>query len=178
MTRLPQRCTPRFAVMAGAVMACAVMACALVVPLAASAQDASPGPAWSPVDAIRAAPAPAVRDVTGGRLLRVAPKVEGADAAASGLRRLPSRAAVSPEPSDAGPSNAAQRFHRVVIEDAGHFAVEGHRIALAGVKAPTPRTRCTGTGGAVWPCGKHALAAVRRFVRTRALDCDAPTSSD
>ncbi|MEM7566877.1 MAG: hypothetical protein AAF321_06545, partial [Pseudomonadota bacterium] len=47
-----------------------------------------------------------------------------------------------------------------------------------GVKAPTPRTRCTGTGGAVWPCGKHALAAVRRFVRTRALDCDAPTSSD
>ncbi len=149
-----------------------------------AADSAGPGgrdaPGWTPIETIRAAPGAPVRDVTGGRLLRVAPHVDREDSAGTGapaLRRLPSRVRISPALPKTASSTEAERFHRVVVEDPGHFSAGAHRIALAGVRAPTARTHCTGTGGAVWPCGRHAVAAVRKFVRTRALDCAAPVEA-
>ncbi len=149
-----------------------------------AADSVTPGgdepPGWTPIEAIRAAPGAPMRDVTGGRLLRVAPRIDPRDGIGPDtptLRRLPSRVRLSPTRSAATAGTEAERFHRVVVEDPGHFSAGTHRIALAGVMAPTARTRCTGTGGAVWPCGRHAVAAVRKFVRTRALDCTAPVGA-
>ena len=122
--------------------------------------------AWSPVDTIRRTPTGTIRDVTGGRLIRIAP--QGPQLAAP--RRLPSRARVSvavPAPK------TPDRFHRVVFEDAGHFRSDGRVIALAGLVALAPDAVCE--AGA--PCGRRAVAAVRRFVRARSLDC-APLADD
>ena len=85
-------------------------------------------------------------------------------------RRLPSRASLSP-PTTAAPE--PERFHRVTIEDAGHFRVGTRRIALAGIAALGADATCGETDAqGARPCGRLAAAAVRRFVRARALDCE------
>ena len=114
---------------------------------------------WRPVTGVREG---AVRDVTGQGQLRVAPAPSG------DMRRLPSRVTASPKPPP-----EPDWFHRVVIPDAGHFRSDGRVFALAGLSAPAADTVCPAAElRAEWPCGRRAMAAVRRFVRSRALECD------
>ena len=120
---------------------------------------------WEPVEAVRSAPGRAVRDVTGRGMVRAVPDLP-ADAPS---RRLPSRASSSPTTAAPEP----ERFHRVTIEDAGHFRAGTRRVALAGIAALGADATCGGTDArGARPCGRLAAAAVRRLVRTRALDCE------
>ena len=50
-------------------------------------------------------------------------------------------------------------------------------IRLAGIRRRTS-TRCCGEGAAAWPCGRMARAALRSFIRGRAIECEMPAGAD
>lgn len=70
-----------------------------------------------------------------------------------------------------------ERLFNPVVETAGAFRTDAGYVRLAGVTAPDPDARC-GKGESAWPCGTMARAALRRFVRGRAIECDVPAGSD
>lgn len=108
-------------------------------------------------------PAGAVRNVTPDEL--TAGPVAAAD---------PVRIAARPQPEKPPPQ--PQRLFRPEVREAGLIVAKGREIRLAGVSAPRLDATC-GETAAAWPCGRMARAALRRFIRGRALDCEVATGT-
>jgi endonuclease YncB( thermonuclease family) len=85
------------------------------------------------------------------------------------LVRLPPPA----PPPQPRPEARNERVHKPIVVSAGVIKVGGRDIRLAGIEAPDFRTEC-GDGADAWPCGRMARAALRRFIRGRAIDCVVP----
>ena len=66
-----------------------------------------------------------------------------------------------------------QRLFNQLVVSADRIKVREREIALAGIDAPDFDARC-GEGDAAWPCGRMARAALRRFIRGRAIECEVP----
>jgi endonuclease YncB( thermonuclease family) len=79
---------------------------------------------------------------------------------------------VAPPPRPPSPPRVERLYNPVVIA-AGKVRAGKRAIGLAGIDAPDFAERC-GEGAAAWPCGRMARAALRRFVRGRALECEIP----
>jgi endonuclease YncB( thermonuclease family) len=111
-----------------------------------------------------------VRDVT-PLDMTTGPRVTGA------LTRLAPPPKPAPAAVPASPKPRTERLLRPTVEAAG-LVVSGKRaIRLAGIQAPGPDQTC-GEGASAWPCGRMARAALRRFVRGRAVECDIPAGAD
>jgi endonuclease YncB( thermonuclease family) len=60
---------------------------------------------------------------------------------------------------------------------AGTIKVRDREIHLAGIAAPEFGKIC-GEGAAAWPCGRVARAALRAFIRSRAIECEIPAGAE
>lgn len=60
-----------------------------------------------------------------------------------------------------------------IVASAGTIKARDREVHLAGVAAPEPDRKC-GEGAQAWPCGAMARAALRRFIRGRAIACEVP----
>ena len=127
---------------------------------------ASAAPAPQPQPSPAALPPPAVRNVTPPGIT-AGPVVTGA------LQRI---APPAPEPPPPPPARRELLFNPIVTA-AGVIRVRGRDLSLAGIAAPDFEARC-GKGAAAWPCGRMARAALRRFVRGRAIECQVPEGAD
>src|SRR5690606_31300187 len=67
-----------------------------------------------------------------------------------------------------------RRFFLPRTIDAATFIVGERHIRVSGVAAPAADAECQGSEGAVWPCGRTALHALRMFLRGRAIECFFP----
>lgn len=110
-------------------------------------------------------PTRVVRDVTPDNMT-AGPKVIGTLA----------RIAPAAQPADA-PQERSERLYNAIVLSAGVIKVREREIHLAGVTAPDFKERC-GEGVAAWPCGRMARAALQRFIRGRAIDCQVPAGAD
>ena len=87
---------------------------------------------------------------------------------------------VEEAPEDAPPHVREARMQRLfnpLIVSADMIKVRDREIALAGIDAPSFDARC-GEGAAAWPCGRMARAALRRFIRSRAIECEVPAAAN
>jgi hypothetical protein len=121
-----------------------------------SESKAGPGPAPGGI-----AP-PAVRDVT-PKGVTAGPRVTGPLVRAAPLSALP-------KPQEK-PRARTERLFKPVVAEAGRIETARGAVALPGVAAPGPDETC---GAPEWPCGRMARAALRRFIRGRAVNCDIP----
>lgn len=64
-------------------------------------------------------------------------------------------------------------LHRAVATASATFESMGYRIAIAGTTSVEPDETCNYEGDQ-WACGARARAAVRRWLRGRALSCRVP----
>jgi endonuclease YncB( thermonuclease family) len=109
-------------------------------------------------------PTRVVRDVTPDNMT-AGPKVTGT------LARVAS-------PTAAAPAKARpEKFFNAIVISAGMIKARNQEIRLAGIAAPDFEQRC-GEGSAAWPCGRMARAALQRFIRGRAVDCELPAGVD
>jgi endonuclease YncB( thermonuclease family) len=60
----------------------------------------------------------------------------------------------------------------VRIVDGDSLVIDGRAVRLIGIDAPELRQSCGGAGGADWPCGREAQAALRRLVRSGPITCE------
>lgn len=86
------------------------------------------------------------------------------------VSRYQEEAAPAPEPQPERPK--IERYHRVVVREAGLLQDGRKAIRLAGIEAPSLDRSCTDDAGQSWPCGRAAAAQLRLFVRHRAIDCE------
>jgi endonuclease YncB( thermonuclease family) len=86
------------------------------------------------------------------------------------------RIAPPPAPPPPRPARSERVYHPIVVS-AGVIKAGGRDIHLAGVVAPEFDTTC-GQGSAAWPCGRMARAALRQFIRGRAVECAVPPGAD
>jgi len=70
-----------------------------------------------------------------------------------------------------------QRLFNPLVVSADTIKVRDREIALADIDAPSFDARC-GEGASAWPCGRMARAALRRFIRGRAIECEVPEGAD
>ncbi len=87
---------------------------------------------------------------------------------------------VDPPPgeSPAPPEKArTARLFNPVIVSAGTIKANDKTIRIAGVALTEIDATC-GDGASAWPCGRVARAALRRFVRGRAIECRIPEGAD
>jgi endonuclease YncB( thermonuclease family) len=110
-------------------------------------------------------PAHAVRNVTPD-YITAGPTITGTLA-----RVAPPARAIEP------PKARAERVFNAIVVSAGTIKVRGRDIRLADVAAPDFDTHC-GEGAAAWPCGRMARAALRSFLRGRAIECEIPAGAD
>jgi endonuclease YncB( thermonuclease family) len=68
-------------------------------------------------------------------------------------------------------------LYRPVAVGSAEFEAMGYRIAIAGTQSIDPAQLCE-FDGAEWPCGVRARAAVRLWLRGRALSCIIPPEAD
>lgn len=82
------------------------------------------------------------------------------------------RLGVPPETPKAEVEKPAEptRYFRVVAQDAGTLLAGDKKIHLDGLNPLALDARC-GANGKAWPCGRAARAALRRFIRGRAVVC-------
>jgi endonuclease YncB( thermonuclease family) len=111
-----------------------------------------------------AEPARAVRDVTPDNMT-AGPKVTGT------LARVASSTATEPAKA------RTERLFNAIVISAGTIKARNQEIRLAGIAAPDFEQRC-GEGATAWPCGRMARAALQRFIRGRAVDCELPAGAD
>lgn len=78
-----------------------------------------------------------------------------------------------PRAPEAPPQARVERLFNPVVTKAGAIKTRGVEIRLAGIDAPDFDARC-GEGAAAWPCGREARAALRRFIRGQAIECELP----
>jgi len=57
------------------------------------------------------------------------------------------------------------------VQDAGTLLADKTRISLAGLNALELNTACRKSDNDVWPCGKRARRSLRRFIRSRSVQC-------
>jgi len=107
-----------------------------------------------------------VRNVTPDTMT-AGPPVTGA------LTRIAAARSEAPEARGA----RMERLFNPIVVSAGIIKAGDRRIRLAGIGAPDFAARC-GEGAAAWPCGRMARAALRRFIRGRAIECEAPTDQE
>jgi endonuclease YncB( thermonuclease family) len=69
-----------------------------------------------------------------------------------------------------------ERLFNPLVTSAGILKVRDREIRLAGVDAPHFQERCG--EAATWPCGRMARAALRRFIRGRAIECAVPAGAE
>ena len=112
-----------------------------------------------------AEPAKIVRDVTPDNMT-AGPKATGT------LARV-AAPAVAAEPAKA----RTEKFFNAIVISAGMIKIRDREINLAGIATPDFEERC-GEGSAAWPCGRMARAALQRFIRGRAIDCEVPAGAD
>jgi endonuclease YncB( thermonuclease family) len=77
------------------------------------------------------------------------------------------------QPPEPEPEARVERLFSPIVVAAGVLKVRGRDIRLAGIAAPDFDQRC-GEAAAAWPCGRMARAALRRFIRGRAIECRVP----
>jgi endonuclease YncB( thermonuclease family) len=82
-----------------------------------------------------------------------------------------------PQPPKAPRPARVQRVYHPIVVSAGVIKVGGRNIEIAGVDAPEFDSTC-GEGAAAWPCGRIARAALRQFIRGRAIECVVPLGAD
>ncbi len=68
------------------------------------------------------------------------------------------------------------RLYNPIVASAGTIVAGDHDIHLAGIIATEPDQRC-GEGATAWPCGRMARAALRNFIRGRAIECEIPAGA-
>jgi endonuclease YncB( thermonuclease family) len=68
-------------------------------------------------------------------------------------------------------------LYRPVATASAQFDAMGYKIAIAGTESVDAAQTCAFEGGQ-WPCGVRALAAVRLWLRGRALSCVMPPEAD
>jgi endonuclease YncB( thermonuclease family) len=71
----------------------------------------------------------------------------------------------------------SERLFNAIVVSAGALKAKDREIQLAGIAAPEFEERC-GEGAAAWPCGRMARAALQRFIRGRAIECEIPPGAD
>jgi endonuclease YncB( thermonuclease family) len=107
--------------------------------------------------------AQAIRDVTPDNMT-AAPRTTGT------LSRV--------EPPPPAPSKeGTQRLFNPIVVAAGTIKVRDREIHLAGVTAPEFEKSC-GKDATAWPCGRLARAALRSFIRGRAIECQIPAGAN
>jgi endonuclease YncB( thermonuclease family) len=85
---------------------------------------------------------------------------------------------VEPPPEPARPPEPrTERLFNPLVTAAGILKVREREIRLAGIAAPDFHRRC-GEGLGAWPCGRMARAALRSFIRGRAVECDVPAGAE
>lgn len=82
-----------------------------------------------------------------------------------------------PAPREPIATARTERLFNPLVAGAGILRVGDRDIRLAGIEAPDADASC-GTGERAWPCGRMARAALRRFIRGRAVECDVPAGAD
>jgi len=107
---------------------------------------------------------PASRDVTPQGFTR-GPEVTGPL-----TRIVPPEPPAPPEP-EAPKEARTEKLFRPVATSASTLKARKAEVSLAGIDAPAPEASC---GEEEWPCGQMARAALRRLIRTRAVDCVVP----
>ena len=145
--------------------------------LATPAGPAATAPA--PVPAAQTAAAQTPAEIVGEIVSRSVRDVTPEDVTAGPLVNGPlTRVAAPARPVDPAPSPAArsQRLFNPIIASAGVIRARGREIRLAGIVAPEFEARC-GQAASKWPCGRMARAALRRFVRGRAIECAIPAGA-
>jgi endonuclease YncB( thermonuclease family) len=84
---------------------------------------------------------------------------------------------VEPVAKEAAPNPPRrERLFAPIVIEPGVIKVGDREITFAGVEAPDTEATC-GDGAAAWPCGRMARAALRRFIRNRAVECEAAGDS-
>lgn len=81
------------------------------------------------------------------------------------------------EPPAPPPQDRSERLFNPIVIDAGTIKARGRDIHLAGIDTIAFDKRC-GEGDAAWPCGRMARAALRSFIRGRAIECVVPAGAD
>jgi endonuclease YncB( thermonuclease family) len=110
----------------------------------------------------RSEPPSAIRDVTPDNMT-AAPRVTGT------LSRID-------PPAPAPPKERSERLFNPIVIASGTIKVRNREIHLAGVSAPEFEKSC-GKGATAWPCGRVARAALRSFIRGRAIECQIPAGA-
>jgi endonuclease YncB( thermonuclease family) len=80
-----------------------------------------------------------------------------------------------PEKRARAEEDKPKRLYRPNIAAAGLIGTSDGPIRLAGIEAPGPDELC---GAAGWHCGRMARAALRQFIRGRAIECDVRPGTD
>jgi endonuclease YncB( thermonuclease family) len=70
-----------------------------------------------------------------------------------------------------------ERLFSPIVVAAGTIRARDRDIHLAGIAAPEFEARC-GEEAKAWPCGRMARAALRSFIRGRAIECTIPAGAD
>jgi endonuclease YncB( thermonuclease family) len=119
------------------------------------------------LDTARESVAIAIRDVTPTNMTSAPPSEEP-----------PARAEQpAQEAAAAAPKAKLQRLFNPVVGTAGSVETKGRTILFAGIAAPEVDRRC-GSEATAWPCGRMARAALRRFIRGRAVECEIPVGAE
>jgi endonuclease YncB( thermonuclease family) len=154
-----------------AAVAVGAVALALVLTIGRPAEPPAGGEGRRPASSA-AEPAPK-REMVSRPVRNVTPPGVTPGPAVTGplLRVAPPRSPKAPRPA------RVQRVYHPIVVSAGVIKVRGRDIELAGVDAPDFDATC-GEGAAAWPCGRMARAALRRFLRGRAIECAVPLGAD
>jgi endonuclease YncB( thermonuclease family) len=126
-----------------------------------------PRPAPIPFELRPSVAQPAVRDVTPDGIT-AGPAVTGPL-----IRIAPPAPTEAPDPARQARS---ERLFFPLIVAADTIKLREREVRLAGIAAPSFESFC-GEGIAAWPCGRMARAALRRFIRGRAVDCEVPAGA-
>ena len=113
---------------------------------------------------------PSVRDVTAAGITP-GPPVRGP------LVRVNPPPEPPPPVEKAAPKPRTERLFSAVVVAAGRIRAREQDIHLAGIAAPDFQARC-GESPDAWPCGRVARAALRRFIRGRAIECAVPPGAE
>ncbi len=110
-----------------------------------------------------------IRDVTPDNMT-AAPPVAGP------LARVAPPTAKEPA-SPASHKARLERLFNPLVVSAGTIEADDKEIHLAGISVTKPDATC-GDGADEWPCGRVARAALRSFIRGRAIECEIPAGAN
>jgi endonuclease YncB( thermonuclease family) len=126
-----------------------------------------------------AATAPAEADAPSTRIAAGPVRIIGGPGISPGPTAATPPERIGPPVAPAAPPApiVLRRFSPVMIEDAATLAAGRLTFRLPGVAAIGVDEVCRDGNDRVWPCGRRALAAIRGFVRGRAVECPLPKTA-